>query len=47
MKRAVGILGLAMSCAAAGLFFSDAHAWGLVLLAAAYANLKIMQRVWP
>lgn len=47
MKRAVGFFGLALSCAAAGLFFSDAHLWGLVFLVAAYANLKITQRVWP
>lgn len=47
MKRAVGVIGLLISCAAAGLFFSGAHAWGLMALVAAYANLKIMQRVWP
>lgn len=47
MKRAVGVIGLVVSCTAAGLFFSGAHAWGLVFLGAAYANLKIMQRIWP
>lgn len=40
-------LGLAMSCTAAGLFFTDRHALGFVLLVYAYANLKIMQRIFP